>query len=337
MATLVALLSGHDSADALVGSFERTWRSRSFPTFYERPLLILAALRADALEEGERHPLYGALATAVPDPDIVTAEAVAASLGRDRLGVWSTMTTRRMQTNDTSRAIAWLWPAALGGCNEGARPLALVDIGAGAGLNLIGHHLPIIWTDVGTGKHLPCATSANIVARLGFDMRPLNVQNEDDVRWMRACIWAGDTERLARFEAAVEALRAASTRPSPPTVERLTASLVPERLSAFAERLPERTLLLAYQTLVRGYLEPTEADSYREGMMELLRRRPDGSASWVELELDDARRRLPAILMAHVRVGEGVKSIRLGRSSQHPAEVEVDKGGVAALERILSI
>jgi len=334
--TLVALLTGSGRDEALVARFERAWRTRSFPTFYERPLLILAALRADALQEGARHPLYAALAVAAPDPEVVTTETVASSLGRERLGVWSTMTTRRVQTNDPSRAIAWLWPAYLAGCDGAQRPLALIDIGAGAGLNLIADQLPPNWTDLATGKPIPCATRVNAVARVGFESRPLNVQRDDDVLWMRACIWPGETDRLARFEAAVQALRAAMKRPSPPVLERLTASLVPEHLEGLATGLPKGTLLLTYQSLVRGYLEPTEQESYRQGMLALVANQPAGSVLWIELELDDSRRRMPAVLIAHVRSGNSVRSLRLGRSSQHPTEIDVDASGVAELKRRLT-
>lgn len=334
LGVLTTLLSSSDQA--LVGNFERSWRTRSFPTFYERPLLILAALRADALEEGPRHPLHAALAAPVPDPEVVTTATVAGSLERDRLGVWSTMTTRRVQTNDTSRAIAWLWPAFLAGCAEAKRPLALMDIGAGAGLNLIADQLPLIWSDLTTGKQIPCATNVRTVARMGFDTRPLNVQRDDDVLWMRACIWPGETERLARFEAGVSALRASVKRPSPPVVERLTASLVPARLGAMAAQVSEGTLVLAYQTLVGGYLEAVEGETYRQAMLDLVSRQSAGRVLWVELELDDARRRLPAVLMAHLRAGKRVRSVRLGRASQHPTEIEVDVSGVAQLERHLA-
>ena len=331
--TLLTLLSGTD--DALMARFARCWRTRSFPSFYERPLLILAALRADALHEGTSHPLHAAIAAAKPDPSAVTQESVATSLGRDRLGVWSTLTTRRVQTNDTSRAIAWLWPAFVAGCDGARRPLALADVGASAGLNLLGDQLPAIWTDAATGKGIPCATRVNAVARVGFDARPLNLELDADVLWMRACIWPGDTERLARFEAGVRAMRASAARPSRPALERLTASLVPERLAGLVAPMPADTLLLAYQTLVSGYLDAAERENYRKGMLDLLSRQAAGSALWVELELDDARRRLPAVFMAHVRAGDAVRSIRLGRSSQHPAEVEVDAAGVDELRRHL--
>lgn len=333
---LISLLSGPSADDSLVRGFERSWRTRSFPTFYERPLLILAALRFDALEEGTRHPLHAALAAPTPDPEVVTTDNVATSLGRDRLGVWSTMTTRRVQTNDTSRAIAWLWPAFLAGCDGARRPLALIDIGAGAGLNLIADQLPPIWSDLATGNGIPCAMRVNTVARIGFDSRPLNIRRDDDVLWMRSCIWPGDTERLARFESGVKVLRAAATGASRPVLERLTASLVPERLEDLASNVPEGTFLLAYQTILRGYLEVAERENYRQGMLEFVSRQTAGRAMWVELELDDARRRLPAVLIAHVRVRDRVRSIRLGRSSQHPTEIEVDVAGVAQLRRHLA-
>jgi hypothetical protein len=333
---LILLVSGPDADPELVSRFDRAWKTRSFPTFYERPLLVLSALRADALEEGKRHPLHAAVAAAAPDPEAVTNEAVTISLARDRMGIWSTLTNRRVQTNDTTRAIAWLWPAYLAGCEGGKRPLLLADVGAAAGLNLIADRLPNVWKDRATGREIPCATRVETVGRVGFDPRLLGVQNADDVLWMRACIWAGDTSRLSRFEAAVQAMSAAMARPGRPIVERLTASLVPEWLRSQAAKAPPDTLLLAYQTLLRGYLDESERENYERGMREFLSSHVAGSAVWTELELDDGRRRLPAVLMAHVRAGNGVRSLRLGRCSQHPIEMDVDVAGVEELRRHLT-
>jgi hypothetical protein len=330
---VVMALAG-DAGDSLGARFERAWRTRTFPTFYERPLLILAALRADALQEGKSHPLHAAIAATTPDPDVITVETVAASLGRERLGVWSTMTTRRVQTNDTSRAVTWLWPAHIAGCDGGQRRVALVDIGASAGLNLVADRLPAIWSDAATRSPIPCAAKIDAVVRMGFDTRPLDIKSSDDVLWMRSCIWPGETARLARFEASVHAMRAAAASPSGPSIERLTASLVPERLEALAASMAPGTLLLAYHTLVSGYLEPAERESYRKGMIALLSRRPAGSTVWAELELDDARRRLPAVLTVHARERASVRSLRLGRSSQHPGEIEVDGVAVEELGRL---
>jgi hypothetical protein len=337
LGALIALISGPEADDALLGNFDRVWRSRSFPTFYERPLLVLAAMRADALQEGAVHPLYDVLAAATPDPATATASAVMQALGRERVGVWSTLTSRRVQTNDTSRGVAWLWPAFLAGCNGSRRPLALMDIGAGAGLNLLADQLPIMWTDAARGEELPCANRVATVARIGFDPRALNVQSEDDVLWMRACIWPGEADRLARFEESVRIMRAAAKQPSKPVLERLTASLVPARMEALAGPMPANTLVLAYQTFVSGYLETTEREHYKQGMHAFLARRVAGRGVWVELEIDDARRHLPAVFTAHVRAGDTVRSFRIGRASQHPTKVDVDPTSVTELRRYLAI
>jgi hypothetical protein len=329
---LASLLAEPRIGPELLERFERAWRTRTFPAFYERPLLILATLRYDALEEGATHPLYGALA-ANPDPAAVNADSLLASLARERLGVWSALTTRRVQTNDTSRAVTWLWPAALLGCDQAQRPLAVVDIGAAAGLNLIADRLPAIWHDRASGQRVACANSLRPVARLGFDARPLDAAREEDVGWLRACIWPGDERRLERLDASVAAWRSAARGPAPPTLERLAASLVPARLAGVQARLPAGGLLLAFQSLLRGYLQPAEADSYRQGMLDLLLQAPAGNAAWVELELDDSRRRLPAAIVAHVRAANEVKSFPLARCSQHPSELEIDEAAVAALRR----
>ena len=334
---LIKLLSEPQADERLTAAFDAAWRTRTFPSFYERPLLILAALRFDALQEGPEHPLFLALAASDPKPVSITPEAVVEALGADRIGAWSALRTRRMQTNDTSRALAWLWPAFLAGCDQGARPLALVDIGASAGLNLIADALPPMWTERVSKKPLPTASRLQTVARLGFDARPLDFRKEQDLAWIRACVWPGEVDRLARLDAGILAMRAAAARPSPPQVELLSASLVPDRLAALVTSFPKGTLTLAYQTLVAGYLEPNERETYRAGMTQWVLSQPAGSALWIELEIDDGRRRLPAVLTAHARLADSAPPLSIARSSQHPTEVEVDQAGVAELVRRLTV
>lgn len=84
------------------------WRGRRFGAFYERPLLLLSALR-----EGEGHPLWRGIAGPESDPSGFDAAAVAAALAPERAHLWSTLAGRHLQTNEPSRAVAWLWPAGL--------------------------------------------------------------------------------------------------------------------------------------------------------------------------------------------------------------------------------
>ena len=138
-----------------------------------------------------------------------------------------------MQTNETSRAVAWLWPAALAGCADGRRPLTLFDVGCSAGLNLAGDRLRAAWTD-GAGAPLPVATTATIVGRHGFDLAPLDIGRDDDLTWLRACVWPGETARLERLDAAVDAFRALAQGPVPPRLETADLADVPSHLERLA-------------------------------------------------------------------------------------------------------
>src|SRR5690606_25196485 len=121
------------------------WRGREFGSFYERPLLLANALRYEALRDGPAHPLWPGLVGMPPDPEAITGAAVRAAVAPDRDGFWRALVERRIQTNETSRAVAWLWPARLAFEAGIRRPLALFDVGASAGLNLVADHLAAMW------------------------------------------------------------------------------------------------------------------------------------------------------------------------------------------------
>lgn len=327
-----ALLEGPHADAELVVKLERCWRDRFFNAYYERPLLLLAAMRHEALTEGPKHPLGRGFASASPDPEAVTRERVRAALAPDRFSLWVTLATRRVQTNETSRAVAWRWPALLAGCDGGARPLALVDIGAAAGLNLIGDRLPASWTTA-DGAPLRVPSRVHCLVRLGFDTHPLDVRYEEDLNWMRACIWPGETERLARFEAAVLAMRAAYDEDDRPELYTVNAGLVAAKLDAVAKKLPAHALVLAYQTFMHGYLEPERSRTYVRAMKAWLESRPAGSAVWIEMEIaEDATTDAPAEILAHVRG----KTLRIARCDYHPSKLLVEEKAAAELAQRLA-
>ena len=91
----VALLEGNTPEGVnLADRFQEAWASRTFRIFYERPLLLLAALRMDALVEGTAHPLWSALAAPEPDSENVTRGALLDALARDSVWRWWTTRTR---------------------------------------------------------------------------------------------------------------------------------------------------------------------------------------------------------------------------------------------------
>src|SRR5262249_48846476 len=151
-------------------------------------------------------------------PEAATRAALAEALAAAPARLHVDLATRAVQTNETSRAVAWLWPAWLAGCGAsgegqlagpspsregrnpsegsevvaGGRPLALADVGCSGGLNLIADALPRPWKDP-AGQSVPTAARVRALGRLGLDARPLDVGRDLDVAWLRACIWPGET------------------------------------------------------------------------------------------------------------------------------------------------
>jgi hypothetical protein len=308
------------------------WEHRRFHAWYDRPLLLLAALRADARAEGPSHPLYPSFAAPEPRAELVTAEALGAALDATRERVHDALARRVVQTNETFRAVAWLWPAFLAGASNGRRPLALADVGASAGLNLVADDLPAPWT-FEDGSPVDVARGIHAVARLGLDQAPLGAGNAGDADWLRACIWPGEREREERLEAALAAFRAARPRTDAPVLVPIAARNVPARLDLLSAA-EAGALVLAYQTVVRDFLAPEERDEYEAGMRTWVATHPPGHALWVELEgaLDGAEPEQAAALVAHVRTADGMlRSFNLARCGHHPTRLTRNAAAVEGL------
>jgi hypothetical protein len=315
---------------------EAAWEHRRFFAWWDRPLLILAALRNDALAEGDGHPLFGGFGARDPDPGAVTLESLGAALDGTRDGVFDALAHRGVQTNDTSRAIAWLWPAALARAGDEVRRLAIADVGASAGLNLVADALPPVWVATDGGP-LELARDARPVARLGLDPAPLDVFRGADTRWLRACVWPGERAREERLEAALAAFHAARIRPDAPMILPVTATTVPARLDLLSGA-ETSALVLAYQTVVRDYLEPAERAEYEDGMREWVASHPPGRTLWVELEplVGAVEGSAPGALVAHVRSPWGeVRDLELAHCGLHPLRLEIRRPAVEELRALL--
>lgn len=328
LSELEGILTGPNAIPAIADRLDRAWRERRFTAYYERPLTLLASLRADAISTNDKHPLTRALANdEAPDESVITRASLQDAMHPDRLAFWLTLATRRIQTNEVGRAVAWRWPAALAGCNDGARPLALVDIGTSGGLNLIADRMPDDWVDQSNAP-LPVVRKPNIRLRLGFDTHPLDFHHDEDVAWARACIWPGELGRLRRFDAAVAALRSQGEDDVPVSVQRLNATLVPARLPEILRSLAGDTVLFVVQTIVAAYMDAERRDTYQRAMRSFIASTPRGRVAWLELELDRTLpTEPPAGLIAHVPDGDGgVHDLMLARCSYHPREISVRAG-----------
>lgn len=190
--------------------------------------------------------------------------------------VRSELRRRATQTNEAGRC-ALLLPvlAAL------PQPLALLEVGASAGLGLYpdrysyrygGPHV------LGTGGPvLDCALTGTapplrlpeVLWRAGLDLNPLDVTDPADVGWLEALIWPEHVHRRERLRAA-----AAIAAADPPTLVR--GDLVDD-LPALAARAPAGATLVVFHTSVLYQVEPGR----RAAFVNLVQGLP---ARWIAVE-----------------------------------------------------
>lgn len=131
---------------------------------------------------------------------------------------------RLVQTNEVSRC-AGLMPLFVEASKRvPGRPLFLVDIGASAGLNLCwdqygykyGQHAAVgvmkspVQIECGLrGANIPMVRTPfpPIVSRVGVDLNPLDVANEDDMLWLRALVWPEHEKRAELLRNAIAVAR----------------------------------------------------------------------------------------------------------------------------------
>ena len=202
------------------------------------PMLLFAAVHAEVLARGIPYPQDG--------PAFVEfcrehAETLRPTLRR-----------RSTQTNEVGRC-AYLRPCIAAAAD--GRPLALIEVGASAGLNLnmdryaydfgggVTGGDPASPLTIGTDlrRGTPPLELPPVGWRTGIDLSPA-----PDPDWLRACVFADQPERLARLDAAL-----AIAREHPPALVQGDAlGVLPQVLG----RVPEGMQAVVFHTAVTVYL-----------------------------------------------------------------------------------
>jgi hypothetical protein len=245
-------------AVALSESGEALHAIEAAPARKRHPTVILAALHDLALA-GRAPALAEAYAAADPE---AAAGAAIDTLLRLTDSVVAIAVRRKLRTNETGRC-AVLYPAiAEAARRSGASAMGLIDVGCGAGLSLSVDRVGITYSNgqsLGDPKSpvqlscsivgdrpIPTRAMPQIVARVGIDVDPLDVTDADDARWLRACLWPDESERVARLEA--EMALAATAPP-----ELLKGDAVEVLRDAFA-RVPADALPVVTTTWALSHL-----------------------------------------------------------------------------------
>jgi len=220
------------------------------------PMVFLAAVHDELLRD-PRHELaayYPTLGGDGPGPGLGDALASFYAERGDRLA--ATLAARRTQTNETARC-AGLLPA-FAAIADG-RPLALIEIGASAGLNLRWDRYaydydgraagaggsPLVIPCSLRGAAMPPLDAPPVAWRVGLDLSPIDATDPEDARWLRACLWPDQPPRHARLEAAL-----AVAREHPVEVRRGDAL---EALPGLIAEAPADALVCVFHTAVLAY------------------------------------------------------------------------------------
>lgn len=184
-----------------------------------------------------------------------TYDAFRATVLGNRDRVTELLHERRTQTNEPGRCAAMLPILA-----SLPQPLALLEVGASAGLCLLpdrygydydGHVIaggpPVLACRLEGDIRPPLPdTLPEVVWRRGIDLEPLDVRDPDDVRWLESLVWPGQTARERNLRGALE-----RAREDPPQIVRGDLT---ELLEDVASQAPADATLVVFHTAVLGYL-----------------------------------------------------------------------------------
>ncbi|MGB9365028.1 MAG: DUF2332 domain-containing protein [Xanthobacteraceae bacterium] len=175
-----------------------------------------------------------------------------ATLLANRDAVATLMRSRSTQTNEPARC-ATLLPLLLL-----PQPLALIEVGASAGLCLLPDRYgydygratlpgePMLRCAVNEATPVP-ASVPRIAWRAGLDLSPVDLADADQVAWLETLVWPEQTERLANLRVAIRA--AAASRP-----RIVRGDLLGESLARLCGEAPTDATLVIFHTAVLAYV-----------------------------------------------------------------------------------
>ncbi|MBF4161081.1 DUF2332 domain-containing protein [Nocardioides acrostichi] len=256
----------------------RAWIAR-LPQLKQQPNLVIAAARWHGLD------------------DDAAFDALRDLLLGDDGRVEQTILARATQTNEAGR-MATLMPALnrVPGVADGA-PVALVEVGASAGLCLYPDRWSYRWhtgsgveelgpsdgpwlecrVDALPGRRLDLPTRLPTIAwRGGIDLNPLDITDPDTARWLATLVWPEHHDRRARLLQAAEI--AATDPPS------LTAGDLLEHLPEVIDGAAAHGTVVVQHSAVIAYLDEPDRARFTEMMRDLV---GSGVCHWVSNEGKD--------------------------------------------------
>lgn len=183
--------------------------------------------------------------------------------------------TKLVQTNEVRRC-AYLYPMFTEIYRKHGQPLALIEIGTSAGLQLGIDHYQYVYNDsviVGNRKSTLLLSSENrgeslpesintppvISTRIGMDLNTIDVKNEAEYEWLQALIWPEHTERQATLDKAAAIIRQLE-------LELLEGDAI-EQIQTVCQKIPLDQIIVVFHTHVANQF-PNDT---KEKLLEILK------------------------------------------------------------------
>lgn len=253
---------------------EAQGRSRLYEAFANHVAETLDALAfLGRLPRDRQQPnlLFAALRLVAGTPASVKEFDIA--LGEHGEAIIDVMLTRTTQTNEPGRCAALL-PV----FSQIEGPLALIEVGASAGLCLLPDFYSYDWDRAqlspalrheGNAPVLRCRVSDDvplpgrypeIIWRAGLDLNPLDVSKLDDRDWLEHLVWPEQADRLANLRAAIQI--AQRERPL------VVAGDLNDGLADLIAQAPRGATVVVFHTAVLNYVaEQAARDRFADSMI----------------------------------------------------------------------
>jgi hypothetical protein len=174
----------------------------------------------------------------------------------------SILKSKLVQTNEVRRC-AYLYPSFCYIYEKTKRPLALIEIGTSAGLQLfwdkycysynsneiygnINSELIIKSEILGDRSPFLLNHSPPVTTRVGVDLHINDLNDPEDYLWLKSLIWPEHTERITNFEKAVRCLKEQS-------LELIEGDGV-KLLTEIASKIPQESVICVFHTHVANQI-----------------------------------------------------------------------------------
>ncbi|AOV07746.1 DUF2332 domain-containing protein [Sporosarcina ureilytica] len=231
------------------------------------PNLLFGAVHY-LLQKGQKHPLKKYYPSIVnhPKPYNESFDHFKDFCLEHRIEIEAILKSRLVQTNEVRRC-AYLYPVFCTIYELANKPLALIEIGTSAGLQLLWDQYAYsygqqdVYGNTEAKLHITAEIKGDkrpvlhltpplpqVTTRLGLDLNTIDLNDEDEKLWLKSLIWPEHKERLHMFEQAANYLQNNSVK----LVEGDGLRLLPK----YVKDIPEESVICVFHTHVANQMPP---------------------------------------------------------------------------------